>query len=56
MTAYRIRPYGSSEWTEILLEGDLEEFAGAALVGALSECEHLHVQERVEGEWEDVDA
>ncbi len=55
MIAYRIRHYGEPDWTELLFEGELEEFASGLLISVLAGCEGLHVQERAEGEWEDYD-
>jgi hypothetical protein len=54
MIAYRLREWGSAEWTEILLEGELEEFAGEMLVAAMSPYEGHHLQQRVDGEWTDL--
>lgn len=54
MTAYRLRAYGSPDWTEIVLDGEMGEFAGEVLVAALAESDGLHLQERVEGEWVDL--
>lgn len=54
MIAYRLRQFGSAEWTEVLLEGEMEEFAAETLVAQLAECEGLHVQERIDGEWTDL--
>ncbi len=54
MILYRIREYGSGEWTDLSIDGELEESVAEALVGALEGAEHVHIQRRVEGEWEDV--
>jgi len=52
--AFHIREYGSSDWTEAIFEGDLEESVAEALAGALAEEKRLHVQKREDGEWEDL--
>lgn len=55
MIFFRLRQYGDENWTEGVLEGSLEEFAGEALLACLSGNESLHVQRKDEGEeWEDV--
>lgn len=56
MLTYRIRQYGQADWTDIYLDGELEEFAGEALVSALAESEDVLVQQKGEdGEWEDAE-
>lgn len=54
MILYRLREYGSSDWTELCIEGDFEEDIAEALVAAIVPAEHFHVQVREDGEWEDV--
>lgn len=57
MTRYRLREYGSAEWTDITLDGELEEFVGECLIACLSPNESLHVQRWSEetGSWENVE-
>lgn len=55
MTLLRFREYGSSEWTDISVDGELEEFAASLLAAALADNTSLHVQQRAEDtDWEDV--
>lgn len=55
MIFLRLREFGSSDWTEVALEGDLEEFAGTLLASCLADNATLHVQKKEVGEeWEDL--
>ena len=48
MISLRLREWGSAEWTEGRIIGDLEESVAEALISALSEDEEreLHIQVR----------
>ena len=57
MTSFRIRQWGSADWTQIDLSGDDEE-VGELMVEAVRDMladNSLHVQElSEEGKWEDL--
>lgn len=56
MILLRLRRYGSAEWTEITLEGTLEESIGLVLARCIYDIEGNAVQvRRPEGEWEEVE-
>lgn len=62
MISLRCRRYGSSEWTVLSLEGDLEEAIAGVLQVALDErnalatADQLHLQAAREGEpWVDLE-
>lgn len=48
---FRYRIWGSSEWTSIKIEGELDYIAAGCLGSALS---RFHVQQLVDGRWEDL--
>lgn len=50
----RLREYGSADWTEVEIEGELEEFAADLLLACLEGNSTLHVQREGEDGWEDV--
>lgn len=50
---FRLREWGSSEWTEIVIEGELADYA-AGIVGSAINVKHLHAQILVDGEWENL--
>ncbi len=54
MILLRLRHYGSSDWTEASLDGDLEAELASIFVSRALGVE-LHVQELRGGEWEDYD-
>lgn len=58
MISLRIRRFGSSDWTQLDLEGDLSERIGTDLYYLLSlpENDGLHSQvKRDGGEWEELE-
>ena len=62
MTLFRVRRYGSDEWTLASLDGPLEEVllqileTGLDLRNSLATADQLHVQAAREGEpWADLD-
>lgn len=54
MRAFRFRVYGSPDWTEVLIEGELEGRLAAGVLDGLLAEEDLHVQERFDGEWDNA--
>ena len=54
MILYRLRQWGTADWTKISLDGDDELLAESVVGGVLRSCA-LHVQVFNEGEWEDVE-
>jgi hypothetical protein len=50
---FRVRRFGDSEWTVVLLEGELAEFLGGC-VGSAIALKYLHVQVWQDNRWEDL--
>jgi hypothetical protein len=62
MSAFRVRQWGSADWTHISISGaaeeddELQEFLAETVAESLLGTD-LHVQRRTPlGEWEDLDA
>jgi hypothetical protein len=53
---YRIREWGQAEWTDLVIDGELEEEVHF-IVGAALDSSPYHVQKKNdEGSWEDLNS
>ncbi len=54
MTSFRTRRYGSPDWTQLDIEGEMEEDIALALASLLGECSDQHVQIYTPAGWSDL--
>ena len=56
MISLRVRPFNFSDWTDISIDGELEDDCENILVSWLSRSDFMEVQKWNGEEWEEYDA